>query len=364
MTLVQVQEAEAKARRIEEWKQKFFRWWYVFERTGLWLSRRQRLQLRVARWRMAATAHARYQQECIHRASRAAAARKIQAFRQGHTVRKLIGTLQRKRARATSSCSHELCCLHPDLCYIDLCNICDYNRVCEARAKARRNANPARSNRQKFFRWWCVIERTGLWLFRIQRLQLRVARWHMAAATHARYQQGYQQGYQVPAEDKAKRNAAVKIQAAYRGLRQRAYEFGGCIALTHSPHLPRRDVVRLRHIHAGSLMHRTQRCQHKRVWWDHLQQQMHRWWWEEHLSDSEWRQEQWGWHRGTESSCIFRVRESDKLISQARCSIEFLERFGHEAVLSRIEQRRNVASGEGSVGTRVLKAPPGWKIQE
>jgi len=57
-----VQEAEAKAKRNAKWKQKFFRWWWAFERTGLWLSRGQRLQLRVTQWRMAAavaTARAR-----------------------------------------------------------------------------------------------------------------------------------------------------------------------------------------------------------------------------------------------------------------------------------------------------------------
>jgi len=198
-----------------EWKQKFFRWWCVFERTGLWLSRRQRLQLRVARWRMAAATHARYQQECIHRASRAAAASKIQAFLQGHTVRKLIGPLQRERARAASSCPHELC-----ICY-----------GCSGRASAKRTAEW----KQKFHRWWYVWESTGLriryresrglWLYNSEKLQIRIARWRMAVQGRERVEQAQDaeakakaaEAKAKAAEAKARWNAVCACERSLRG---------------------------------------------------------------------------------------------------------------------------------------------------
>lgn len=108
--------------------------------------------------------------------------------------------------------------------------------------------------------------------------------------------------------------AATKIQAAYRGLRRRAYEFGGCIAISHG------QVARLKCIHNGSFMHYVQ-CVYRRVWWDRLRERYNTCYWEE-MSDSERHSARWGWHRSVNRQCIFAVRDIDELISQGVCSRE------------------------------------------
>jgi len=48
-------EAEAKARRNKEWQDKFFKWWNLWERTGLQQKHKQdRLRLLILRWRVEA----------------------------------------------------------------------------------------------------------------------------------------------------------------------------------------------------------------------------------------------------------------------------------------------------------------------
>ena len=149
--------------------------------------------------------------------------------------------------------------------------------------------------------------------------------------------------------------AATKIQAAYRGLRRRAYEFGGCIAIGHG------QVARLWCIHSGSFMHYVQCALHRRVWWDRLREHYYPCYWEE-MSDSEWRSEQWGWHRSVNRQCIFAVRDIDELISQGVCSCEHVLQVratvtnGMDAsfvqrVLDSVFGRRSPAAREASISS-------------
>ena len=69
-----VQEAEAKAKRNAQWQENFFRWYHLLESTGLrWRYREQRLQCRIARWRAqvnVAAAASRLHACLIHRQRR------------------------------------------------------------------------------------------------------------------------------------------------------------------------------------------------------------------------------------------------------------------------------------------------------
>jgi len=149
--------------------------------------------------------------------------------------------------------------------------------------------------------------------------------------------------------------AATKIQAAYRGLRRRAYEFGGCIAISRGrwDDHDEPQVTRLWHVHGSSFMRYVQCTLHRRVWWDHLQDHYYPCYCAE-MSESEWRSAQWGWHRAVQKQCIFAVRDLDELISQGVCSLECVVRL-RETSTSGIDAsfvQRVLASSDSVFGGR------------
>ena len=145
--------------------------------------------------------------------------------------------------------------------------------------------------------------------------------------------------------------AATKIQAAYRGLRRRAYEFGGCILRCDDNDVP--QLTRLYHVHNGSFMRCVQVALHRRVWWDYFRSTTCRMYWGE-MSDSEWRSAQWGWHRSVQRQCIFAVRDIDHLISQGVCSLEHVLRLRHRhrCVIDASFVQRVLASSDSAFGGR------------
>jgi len=157
-------------------------------------------------------------------------------------------------------------------------------------------------------------------------MQLRELR-RLQAAVRGRCDRQRAQDLRVGEQVQATQHAAaVKIQAAYRGLRRRAYEFGGCVVVGHDRwddyfYRISHDVLQvasLRHIHSGSLMHCIQRM-------SQASQTFTAGWWR--MSHSEWRSIRWGWHRSVRRQCIFAVRDIDELISQGVCSLEHVLRL-------------------------------------